>query len=150
MYELEGNYHDKSDMCSVTVMDHEIEYLKNKCKKLKGGDLEFFQSEIENLEFNKTSLVTSIQNEFITLSKYITDMKKYTKNVDKLRAEATTKLGPKHETTLRLVKRLELLKSEIKEMEDGMQQQEQQAEVAPVETKQVIVEVATVGSAVQQ
>jgi len=47
-------------------------------------------------------------------------MKKYTKNVDKLRAEATTKLGPKHETTLRLVKRLELLKSEIKEMEDGM------------------------------
>ena len=120
MYELEGNYHDKSDMCSVTVMDHEIEYLKNKCKKLKGGDLEFFQSEIENLEFNKESLVTSIQNEFITLSKYITDMKKYTKNVDKLRAEATTKLGLKHETTLRLVKRLELLKSEIKEMEDGM------------------------------
>jgi hypothetical protein len=42
MYELEGHYHDKSDMCALSVMEHEIEYLRKKCLKLKGGDLEYF------------------------------------------------------------------------------------------------------------
>ena len=27
IYELESDYHDKGDMCSVFVMEHEIEYL---------------------------------------------------------------------------------------------------------------------------
>jgi len=27
IYELESYYHDKGDMCSVFVMEHEIEYL---------------------------------------------------------------------------------------------------------------------------
>ena len=60
MIELEDHYHDKSDMCAVSVMEHEIEYLKAKCKKLKGEDLNFYQQEVENIEFNKTTLENSI------------------------------------------------------------------------------------------
>ena len=106
----------------MSVMDHEIGYLQAKCKKLKGGDLEFFQQEVETIEFNKQTLETNIQNQFVTPQKYLSDVKKYKKQVEKLRTEATQKLGPKHETTQRLVKRLDLLNEEIASMEEGMQE----------------------------
>lgn len=40
---------------------------------------------------------------------YLSDLKKYKKSVEKLKAEATKKLGTKHETTQRLQKRVDLL-----------------------------------------
>lgn len=40
--------------------------------------------------------------------------------VEKLRTEATQKLGAKHETTQRLAKRLDLLREEIAGMEEGI------------------------------
>lgn len=43
-------------------MEHEIQYLKDKCKKLKGEDRKFFQEEAETVEFNKQTLETNIQN----------------------------------------------------------------------------------------
>ena len=103
IYELESYYHDKGDMCSVTVMEHEIEYLNAKCKKIKSGDpdLDFFKDLVETLEYNKNSRLEDLQ-ERVSPQEYTSDCKKYKKMVEKLRAEATKKLGPKHETTLRL------------------------------------------------
>jgi hypothetical protein len=40
-------------------MEHEIEFLNEKCKKLKKGDpdLGFFKELIETIEYNKSSLL---------------------------------------------------------------------------------------------
>ena len=103
-------------------MEHEIQYLKEKCKKFKGEDRKFFQEEAETVEFNKKTLETNIENQFVTVQQYLNDMKKYKKLVEKLRTEATKKLGLKHETTQRLEKRIDLLTSEIAEIEQGMQE----------------------------
>jgi hypothetical protein len=65
IYELESYYHDKGDMCSVSVMEHEIEYLNAKCKKLKSADpdLDFFKDLVETLEYNKKTLLEDMQED---------------------------------------------------------------------------------------
>jgi hypothetical protein len=84
-------------------MEHEIEFLNAKCKKIKSGDpdLDFFKDLVETLEYNKNSRLEDLQ-ERVSPQEYTSDCKKYKKMVEKLRAEATKKLGPKHETILRL------------------------------------------------
>lgn len=130
-------------------MEHEIEYLNAKCKKFKKGDpdLDFYKDLVETVEYNKKNRFEELQEERVSPVQYTSDAKKYKKTVEKLRAEATKKLGPKHESTLRLNKRVELLDQEISEIEQGMQdQQQQQEQVAPVEIKNVQLEVSPVAS----
>lgn len=45
IYEIESTYHDKNDMCSVAVMEHEIQFLETKCSKIEKNDpdLEFYK-----------------------------------------------------------------------------------------------------------
>ena len=82
--------------------------------------MDFFKDLVETLEYNKSSRLEDLQGERVGPQEYTTDVKKYKKAVEKLRTEATKKLGAKHETTLRLQKRFEILDQEIKELEEGM------------------------------
>jgi hypothetical protein len=54
---------------------------------------------VETLEYNKSSRLEDLQEGRVSPQEYTSDVKKYKKAVEKLRAEATKKLGAKHETT---------------------------------------------------
>lgn len=65
---------------------------------------------------------TNVSTGIITPVSYVKDVKKYMKKVEALLLEATNKLGDSHETTQRLKKRLQLLKGELSEMDQGLQE----------------------------
>ena len=58
--ELEEKYHDPDQMCALSVIEHEAEYLTLMCKKMRGDDLEFFKMKIDTLNFTKSTLETNV------------------------------------------------------------------------------------------
>ncbi len=48
--EMEEKYHDSEGMCAVSVLEHEIKWLKDKVK-VKSHDRDYFLTKIETLEF---------------------------------------------------------------------------------------------------
>lgn len=75
--ELEDTYHDADQMCCISVIEHEITYLKVMMKKMKQDDKDFFETKIESLEFAKDNLESSVGSGIMTPEKYIIGVKKY-------------------------------------------------------------------------
>jgi len=64
-------------MKAISVIEHEIAYLKELIMKIKGDDKSYYQSKLEALEFEKESLESSVATGLITPEKYIANVKVY-------------------------------------------------------------------------
>lgn len=55
--ELEDKYHDIETMESVSVIDHEIEYLTKLAKTIKDKDeRDFYNDKVDSLKFKKSTI----------------------------------------------------------------------------------------------
>jgi hypothetical protein len=64
-------------MKAISVIEHEIAYLKELIMKIKGDDKSYYQSKLDALEFEKESLESSVATGLITPEKYIANVKAY-------------------------------------------------------------------------
>lgn len=81
--ELEEQYHDSEGMCAVSVLEHEIQYLKDKVK-VRSPEQDYFLTKIETLEFQKSALEDNVGNGIITPDKYLKNLKAYRDKQTKL------------------------------------------------------------------
>ena len=118
-FELEDHYHDPDRMCSMGVIEHEINYLTEMSKRpgLEEEDKDYFVSKIDSLNFAKGSIETNVSTGITTMESYVKSVKKYKVFTEKLLSEAIAKLGEKNEHTQRLKKRIALCNDEIGEMD---------------------------------
>ena len=64
-------------MKANSVIEHEIAYLKELIKKVKGDDKSYYENKLEALEFEKENLESSVASGLITAEKYIANVKAY-------------------------------------------------------------------------
>lgn len=64
-------------MKAISVIDHEIAYLKELITKVKGDEKSYYESKLEALEFEKENLESSVASGLITPEKYIANVKAY-------------------------------------------------------------------------
>ena len=118
--ELEEKYHDTDIMECVSVIKHEIEYLCKVVKQTKDKDeREFYSDKIDSLKFKQSTIQSNIDNGFVTPESYIAGVKTYEAKTSKLFKEASAKFGNTNKHVQRLENRLNIMKKEILDMEEG-------------------------------
>lgn len=135
---MEETYHDENDMCSMTVILHEIDFYKAMCDRAP-ADKDFYSAKAETLEYQKDNLETQIGNGLMTIDSYLAKVKRYLEKVQNLHARATKHLGPNDENTKRLATRIQQIQGEINEhenppVEENSDDEEAEAEVGDEET----------------
>jgi len=75
--ELEEFYHDADGMCAISVIEHEIAFVKNLANKARGDEKDYYLSKVDSLEFSKSNIEDSVGSGLITPEKYVADIKKF-------------------------------------------------------------------------
>ena len=115
--ECEEKFHDHDKMCAMTVILNEIEVMTQLVKTSPEADKSFYEDKKENLEFLKKTLETNISVGIITEEKYLHNLKNYLAFQEKLLA-SISKVDPKNKHYKRIVNRIELVKTEIRDAEN--------------------------------
>jgi hypothetical protein len=119
--ELEDKYHDTDSMESVSVIDHEIEYLTKFAKTIKDKDeRDFFNDKVDSLKFKKSTIQSNIENGYVTPQSYVASVTKQLSATEKLAKMAVSAHGKGNKHVHRLEERLTILRTELKDMADGM------------------------------
>ena len=58
--EMEEVIHDYDKMCSMSVIEEEINLIKSFIKKTSGEEKGFYQTKLENVEFAKGTMETNV------------------------------------------------------------------------------------------
>ena len=71
--EMEEKYHEPDTMVSMSVIEHEMEYLKVLLIKYKNqpDEKEFFEMRIESLDFAKSGIETNVQTGVLSPEGYV-------------------------------------------------------------------------------
>lgn len=84
---------------------------------------EFYKDKHGNLEFSLSTIMGNIECNIMTEAKYLSNIKKYLQEQEALATSLAKKLGKSNEHVKRVLKRIELLKTEIKDGENPQQEQ---------------------------
>ena len=127
--EFEEELHDMDTMCAVSVIEAEMEIMKNLIKKSSGHEKDFYSDKLGNLEFQKSTIESNVQIGIITPDRYLLNLKKYQQDQETLYKSAKVqKLGSTNKHALRILKRVELIRLEISDMENPEEEEEQEQE----------------------
>ena len=76
---MEEKYHEPDTMVSMSVIEHEMEYLKVLMVKYKNkpDEKEFFEMRVESLEFAKQGIETNVQTGVLSPEVYVKQLQKY-------------------------------------------------------------------------
>ena len=76
---MEEKYHEPDTMVSMSVIEHEMEYLKVLMVKYKNkpDEKEFFEMRVESLEFAKQGIETNVQTGVLSPEGYVKQLQKY-------------------------------------------------------------------------
>ena len=130
--ELEEELHDLDTMCAVSVIEAEMELMKTLIKKSSGHEKEFYSDKLGNLEFQKNTIESNIQIGIITPERYLGNLKKYQTDQESLyKSSKVEKLGRTNKHAVRILRRIELVKIEINDMENPPEEEEEEQPVQP-------------------
>ena len=119
-FDLEDLYHDPDIMECFSVIKQEIEYLGKMVKQIKNRDeKEFYSDKIEGLKYKQSTIKQNIDIGILTPESYIAGVRAYQEKTSKLFKEATDQLGKENKHVQRLKNRLNIMKKEILEAEEG-------------------------------
>lgn len=72
-------------MCSMTVIEHEIAFYKQMCKRAP-QDKDFYLAKVETLEYQKSNIEMQVGQKLMTIESYCKTVKRYLNKVTKLHA----------------------------------------------------------------
>ena len=100
--ELEEQIHDFDKMAAMSVIEAEIELMRKFIKQTSSHEKEFYQSKMESLEFQKSTIETNIGIGIVTPEKYLKDVKAYQADQIKELKEQENKLGKSNKHVVRI------------------------------------------------
>jgi hypothetical protein len=62
-------------MCAISVIEHEISYVKQMMAKMRGDERSYYQNKVESLEFSKDQLEEYVGSGILTPDKYLLNIK---------------------------------------------------------------------------
>lgn len=130
--ELEEELHDLDTMCAVSVIEAEMELMQTLIKRADNHEKDFYKDKLGNLEFQKNTIESNVQIGIITPQRYLLNLKKYQADQEALYASArVSKLGKTNKHAIRILKRIDLTKLEINDMENPQEEEEEAPTQAP-------------------
>lgn len=109
-------------MESVSVIEHEVEYLTKLIKTIKDKDeRDFYNDKVDSLKFKKDTIESNVGNGYVSPQSYITTVTQYLAKTEKDLKAATASLGKGNKHTKRIEERVAIIKKEIKEMQEGLE-----------------------------
>ena len=105
--ELEDKYHDIDAMESMSVIEHEMDYLTKFAKTIKDKDeRDFYLDKVESLKFKKSTIESNIGNGYVTPESYLKSVKGYLAVTEKALKQASASLGTGNKHVTRLQNRV--------------------------------------------
>lgn len=109
-------------MESVSVIEHEVEYLTKLIKTIKDKDeRDYYNDKVDSLKFKKDTIESNVGNGYVSPQSYIKTVTQYLAKTEKDLKAATASLGKGNKHTKRIEERVAIIKKEIKEMQEGLE-----------------------------
>ena len=123
--DLEDTYHQVEIIESIAAIDYEVDYLTKLAKTIKDKDeRDFYNDKVDSLKFKKQTIETNVDNGYVTPESYTDGVKAYLTQLEKTYKAANTKLGRTNKHVQRMEARLKAVMGELKEMQDGLANQQ--------------------------